>query len=312
MATVTLLLSDKRSGSTILQDELCKHSGISHVDYSPHTYFETHHWLKAAVMLERPGALYSGGKPYQGYGTRAGARAYMEEVLSKNVPDFAIPQDDRALIFDGWEALCHQFAKPVFFEKSPQFLAEWSSLHLLMEWMERTEFDVRIIGLVRNPLAVQYSAHELFFTDAEARQFGWLAIQRNLLALQGMVPASSFKLVRYEDIIADPVGELGALCSYLGVTPEPQIGASVHTSSKEKWRGNPNYTLQLDPAVAQIARQFGYSEAELTNPHKPDPKAIAAMRPSAKDRVRLKAVTLRDRLIRPAYLRLRAYRGKGK
>ncbi len=312
MATVTLLLSDKRSGSTILQDELCKHSGIAHVTHSPHTYFETHHWLKAAVMLDRPGALYSGGRPYQGYGTRANARAYMEEVISANVPGFAIPQDDHALIFDGWEALCRQFAKPVFFEKSPQFLAEWSSLHLLMDWMERTKFDVRIIGLVRNPLAVQYSAHELFSTDAETRQFGWLAIQRNLLALRAMVPAASFRLVRYEDIIADPVGQLGELCRYLGVEPEPQIGASVHTSSKEKWRANPDYTLQLDPAVVQIARQFGYSEAELANPHKPDPKAIAAMRPGVQDRLRRKLVSVRDRLIRPAYLRLRGYREKQK
>lgn len=312
MATVTVLLSDKRSGSTILQDELCKHSGIAHVDYSPHTYFETHHWLKAAVMLERPGHLFSGGRPYQGYGSRANARAYMEETIVKNVPDFPIPEEDRTLIFEGWEALCKQFANPVFFEKSPQFLAEWSSLQLLMEWMETTELDVRIIGLVRNPLAVQFSAQELFSTEAESRQFGWLAIQRNLLALRAMIPAENFRLVRYEDIIADPVEQLAELCTYLGVAPEPQIGASVHSSSKEKWRENPNYTLQLDPAVAQIAKAFGYSETELTNPHKPDPKAIAAMRPDLKKRVRNRLVSVRDRLIRPAYLRLKAVRGKEK
>ena len=140
MATVAILLSDKRSGSTILQDELCKHSGICHVEYSPHTYFETHHWLKAAVMMERPGALYSGGRPYQGYGTRQNARAYMVDTITQNVPEFVIPEDDRRLIFDGWEALCTRFAKPVFFEKSPQFLAEWSSLSLLMEWMEPVSY----------------------------------------------------------------------------------------------------------------------------------------------------------------------------
>lgn len=312
MATVTLLLSDKRSGSTILQDELCKHSGIAHVEYSPHTYFETHHWLKAAVMLDRPGHLFSAGRSYQGYGTPANARAYMEEMIVKNVPDFKVPEDNHALIFDGWEALCKRFANPVFFEKSPQFLAEWSSLHLLVDWMQKTEFDVRIIGLVRNPLAVQFSAHELFSTEAESRQFGWLAIQRNLLALQAMVPTNAFRLVRYEDIIADPVGQLGELCAYLGVAPEPHIGASVHSSSKEKWRENPNYTLQLDPAVAQIAKTFGYSDQELSNPHKPDPKAIAAMRPDVQKRLRNKMTVLRDRLIRPAYLRMKAARGKDK
>ena len=58
--TVVILLSDKRSGSTMLQDELCKHSDIQHVAYSPPTYFETHHWLKAAVLLGMPAKTYYG------------------------------------------------------------------------------------------------------------------------------------------------------------------------------------------------------------------------------------------------------------
>jgi len=37
--TVVILLSDKRSGSTMFQEELCKHPDVRHVDYTPHTYF---------------------------------------------------------------------------------------------------------------------------------------------------------------------------------------------------------------------------------------------------------------------------------
>jgi hypothetical protein len=62
MPTVIILLSDKRSGSTMFQNEICKHPDIQTVIYSPHTYLETHHWLKGAVLL--------GKSDYSGYGLK--------------------------------------------------------------------------------------------------------------------------------------------------------------------------------------------------------------------------------------------------
>ncbi|WP_282154044.1 sulfotransferase [Ruegeria atlantica] len=312
MPTAVILLSDKRSGSTMLQDELCKHSGISHVDYSPHTYFETHHWLKASVVLNRPDALYSGFKQYAGYGSHENARTYLIDTLKGNMPDYEPPASDKELIFGGWDALCKTFAQPVFFEKSPQILAEWCALSLLLEWIRHTDMDVKIIGLVRNPLAVQYSAHELFSTNAEMRQFGWLNIQRNLLSIQSMLPPEMFRLVRYEDIIANPKQGLPDLCDFIGVGYEDEIGASVHTSSKEKWRANENYTLQLDPSVRQIAKAFGYQDAELSNPHKPTAATIAAMQPDLKTRIKKRMIRVRDRVVRPVYLKLKASRAARK
>lgn len=312
MPTAVILLSDKRSGSTMLQDELCKHSGIRHVDYSPHTYFETHHWLKASVVLNRPDALYSNFQKYGGYGSRENARTYLIDTLKGNMPDYVFPESNEELIFGGWEALCKTFAQPVFFEKSPQILAEWCALSLLLEWLYRTDMDVKIIGLVRNPLAVQYSAHELFSSEAEKRQFGWLNIQRNLLSLKAMLPPEVFKLVRYEDVIAEPKQRLADICSFIGVDYEDQIGASVHSSSKEKWMANENYTLQLDPSVCQIARAFGYQDLELINPHRPTAEKIAAMRPDFKTRTKKRIVRLRDRVIRPVYLKLKAARAARK
>lgn len=312
MPTVVVLLSDKRSGSTMLQDELCKHSGIRHVDYSPHTYFETHHWLKSSVVLKRPNALYSGFKQYAGYGSRENARTYLIDTLQGNMPEYEPPKNDEDLVFGGWEALCKSFAQPVFFEKSPQILAEWCALSLLLEWINRTDMDVKIIGLVRNPLAVQYSAHEAFSTEAEQRQFGWLNIQRNLLSIQSMLPADMFKLVRYEDIIANPQQSFSSLCDFIGVGYEKEMGAAVHTSSKEKWMANENYTLQLDPSVKQITKAFGYQDQELINPHKPTAAAIAAMRPSFKTRNRNRFIRLRDRVVRPVYLKFKAARADKK
>jgi hypothetical protein len=309
MAKVVLLLSDKRSGSTMLQEELCKHSAIAHVDYSPHTYFETHHWVKAAVILQRPDELFSSGRRY---GSRANAREYMVDTLVRNIPGYEPPADDERLVFEGWEALCRHFARPVFFEKSPQTLAEWAALSLLLDWIGRTDMEVRVIGLVRNPLAVQYSARELFATRAETRQYGWLAIQRNLLAFQSMLPAGTMRTVRYEDIIADPVEQLGALSDFIGVEREPAVGRSVHAQSREKWRSDENYTLQLDGAVRQIARHLGYPESELANPNEPTPEKLAAMRPGLKQQVRTWLSRWNHRLVRPGYLRLKAAMSTGR
>ena len=74
MATVVFLLSDKRSGSTFLENALVAHPQIQHVDYTPHTYNETHYWLKAAQLLRMPERLFSGQRYSRSYGSIAQIR----------------------------------------------------------------------------------------------------------------------------------------------------------------------------------------------------------------------------------------------
>ena len=100
MKTVVILLSDKRSGSTMFQDALCAHPKVQTVEYSPHTYLETHHWLKAAVLLSVHHSLFSNGITYKNYGSRKNARIYLENELKGNLPDYEIPKDDKQLVFE--------------------------------------------------------------------------------------------------------------------------------------------------------------------------------------------------------------------
>jgi len=269
--TVVILLSDKRSGSTMFQRELCKHPDIQTVAYSPHTYLETHHWLKGAVLLGVAPAAFAGGMVYPGYCSSENARAYLIDCIKRNVPEFQIPKDDRALVFDGWDALCDKFAQPVFFEKSPQLLAQWAGLSLLLEWIQQTRFKVKIIGLIRNPLSVQYSAFQLFHTDPAQRQYGWLEAQKNMLAFRSLLPPGDFFHVRYEAIIEQPNATFAAVCEFIGVAKFPEIGASVHSESLTKWKDDPYFTLRLDRTIKQIASAFGYREEDLENPIKPEP-----------------------------------------
>ena len=300
--TVVILLSDKRSGSTMFQRELCKHPHIQPVAYSPHTYLETHHWLKAALLLGLPPTTFAGGKVYPGYGSAQNARIYLIDCLRRNLPEFQIPQDDRTLVFTGWEALCDKFAQPAFFEKSPQLLVHWAALSLLLEWIKRTKFKVKIIGLTRNPLSVQYSAFQLFHTDPTKRQYSWLKAQKNMLAFQSLLPPDDFLHINYEAIIEQPKAEFAAVCEFIGVEKLPEIGANVHSESLTRWKDDPYFTLRLDPMVKQLALGFGYHEEELENPIKPEIPLSYRFKKWLEKVSKLTRAHLKDRFTKPVLL----------
>lgn len=302
--TVVILLSDKRSGSTIFQTELLGHPAVNGLAYSSHTYLESHHWLKAAVMTDQPPVMFAGGRTYPGYGGKRNARTYMIDTLCGNLPEFRPPALDRGLIFQGWEALCQHHAQPVFFEKSPQVLANWAALSMLLEWMEQTSFEVKLIGLVRNPLAVQHSSKLLFGTPPEGRQFGWAELHRNLLALRSMVSEEQLMIVRHEDILSNPVHSFADICRFVGIDPVSEMGQKISGRTQDRWRSDSEFNLKLSPATVQIARSLGYKDNELINPNATASKSSTPLfkLPS----FRQTKNRLRDRAIKPFLMRRRS------
>ena len=306
MKTVVILLSDKRSGSTMFQDALCTHPKVQTVEYSPHTYLETHHWLKAAVLLNIHPSRLSNGKTYKNYGSRKNARIYLESELKGNLPDYEIPKDDKQLVFEGWEALCDQFAQPIFFEKSPQHLANWAALSLLLEWAQQTKkYKVKIIGLVRNPLAVQYSAFKLFRTLPNQRQYGWLHMHKNLLAFKNLLHEDQFQLIRYEDIVDDSETTLTAICNFIGIEYDATMAHKIHGNSKTKWNDDPYFTLTLDSAVTQMANTFGYVASALKNDNTKQPSAWELFVWNCNTMLLKGKNRLINRFIRPILLKLK-------
>ena len=293
-ATVVILLSDKRSGSTIFQKELCRHPLVNHVDYSPHRHYETHHWLKAAVITKYVN--------HKGYGSIKNAKQYIIDCIRKNVPDFIIPK--QGLIIDGWEALCKRFANPIFFEKSPQSLAHWGALLLLLRWIKQTEYNVKIIGLVRNPMAVMYSAYKLFFTEPEKRQFTWAKSYRNLLSFKEMLDSNQSYLVRYEDLAKDPKKTFKEACDFIGIKYNKEMGKNFHSNSLNKWANDPNFTLQLHPIVAQMAEHFGYDKEDIYNPPK-QKRRFSRVKHKLKGTIKLTRARIADRIIKPKLLKLK-------
>ncbi len=268
--TIVFILSDKRSGSTFLERELARHPLIQHVAYTPHTYNETHYWVKAARLLGRAEQMFSGGKYPGSYGNVEQTRKSLIATIRGNVADFVVPENDKELVFNGWEALCHAYAKSVFIEKSPHHIHNWAALELMLEWMDQADLQVRFVGLIRNPMSVMYSAFQLFGTDPALRQFGWMRATQNLLLLERLLGEEAFRWVRYEDLVEQPELEFPRLCEFIGVDFMQEMGISAHTKSKRLWEGDPAFHLQLDPAVKRVATGFGYSEDDLYNPEKPE------------------------------------------
>lgn len=269
MATVVILLSDKRSGSTMFEREICKHQKVQKVDYTPHTYNETHYWLKSACVLKTPEKLFDGDSRYKGYGSVSDARKSLIDGIKGNVPDFIVPEDDEALVFEGWDALCEKYATPVFFEKSPQHPHHWAALDLMLKWADMTDHRVLFLGLVRNPMAVLYSAQQLFNTDPEVRQFSWANSTRNILFFKNLVRDDQFKLVRYEDLIEKPAEEFKAICQFIGIDFNQSMGANAHKNSKNKWLDDQMFSLQLHESVGRLAKYLGYEDTDLNNSDKP-------------------------------------------
>jgi len=287
----------------MFQKELCKHSDISHVTYSPHTYFETHHWLKAACMLDVSKQEFYGHRPHQGYGSKMAARQYMVDCIRGNVPGFHVPNNDPDLVFLGWEALCERFANPVFFEKTPHYIGHWACLNLILRWMEITKYQVKIIGLVRNPMSVLYSAYNLFHTYPEGRQFAWANTSRNLITFKELIKPEQFHLIRYEDLIEQPRQTFQAVCTFLGLEHDDGMGAEVHNRSANKWRKDPAFGFQLHESVARLAKHFGYSKEELSNPDKAEARQEESVSWRVRKFYRLKKAMVVDRIIKPVLLK---------
>ncbi len=223
----------------------------------------------------------------------------MIDCIRGNVPDFVVPDDDEALIYDGWEALCRKFAQPVFFEKSPQYPHHWGALSLLLKWAETTEYEVRFIGLIRNPMAVMYSAQELFYTNPSERQFGWASCYRNILTMRDMVGKEYFHLVRYEDLITRPKQIFGEIFNFIGLDRCDTIGDKVYARSIDKWREDTTFTLQLHTSVVQVAKHFGYEEHDLYNPPKPGLTSSEKSLRYVKGTLKLAKARLLARLVKP-------------
>lgn len=253
-ATSVFILSDKSSGSSILQDELLKHGSVNGLRKTPHQEGETIYWNKAAALLGLPQERMIDSRVLpMDAGT---ARRALEQLCVDNLAGYTPPNDDRELVFGGWRALAlaHQ---PVFLEKSPHHIHFQSALDLIIE-ADRSNPDIafRYLGLVRDPMDTLYSMWRRWAVPPDTRQHEWVRAYRNLLAFREGV-ANRFLLIRYEDLVTDPT-VIRKVCDFIGVEWQAEIGASLVAGSIGAWRRDKTYGFQPSESVLELASEFGY------------------------------------------------------
>jgi hypothetical protein len=253
-ATSVLILSDKSSGSSVLQDELLKHGSVQGLQKTPHQEGETLFWNKAAALLGLPQVRMIDSRVLP-MDART-ARKALEQLCVDNLASFTPPDDDRELVFGGWRALVLEH-QPVFLEKSPHHIHYQSALDLILEAdSSNLDIEFRYLGLVRDPMDTLYSMWRRWAIPPDTRQHEWVRAYRNLLALKERV-ADKVLLIRYEDLVSDP-SVIQTVCRFIGVDWQPEIGASLVTGSIGAWRRDKTYGFRPSQAVLDLASEFGY------------------------------------------------------
>ena len=255
-----IVLSEKSSGSSAFQELLSSLVTIRHVDTTRHGENETLFWTKAASILGMPQRRMVDSEvpiaPDQ-------ARRDLRALLVNNVPDARIPINDNDLIFDGWKALCSRYS-PLFLEKSPHHLCQWSALQLILRCMEKLDStDFLLIGLIRNPMDTIYSQYKRWRSRPEAVEKQWRVAYTNLIELKSRLN-DQLVIIRYEDITLS-LETLQPVLDFCGVPQHMLDKEFFHRHSIQKWRNDNRFGFALAAETVELAQSFGYSLSDLSN-----------------------------------------------
>ena len=254
------LISQPRSGSTLLQKILAGHSSI-------HTVSEP--WIALHPLL----ALRQRGVSH--YHSHALAREATLDFLSY-VPGGEDTYFDsvRLMLSHLYEAALAPSGKSLFLDKTPRY-------YFILPELRRVFPDARFIFLIRNPLATFASileswVKEPLFASRYAFRTDLLhdiftAPAQLIAAMEAPSPNDAF--VSYEALVQAPALHIERLCNWLGVSYEPRMidyGAhdiphwsfgdqnTVYTEHRpitgrtERWR----QTLRPDTAWNELACSY--------------------------------------------------------
>jgi hypothetical protein len=254
-----IILSERSSGSSALQNFLVKFTKAQHVKNTIHYEFETLYWTKAASILGKPQInMVDSRVPFK----YEQAKSDIIQLLQENLNVFDVPDTDKELILNGWRALCQQFS-PVFLEKSPHHLCEWSALELMIDsFIEMEDIDYLIVGLVRNPLDTIYSQFRRWYSIPEKIEKQWIIAYQNLLNLKKRIP-HKLVIVRYEDLTTS-IKPLSSILDFCGVNDQIEENF-FYSHSINKWKDDRLFGFSLSSECINLAKKFGYHKSELMN-----------------------------------------------
>lgn len=261
-----ILLSEKSSGSSAVQQFLAKYAEIKHISKTRHYQYETLYWTKAASVLELPQLnMIDSEVPI----SKNKAIADLNDLFTDNISTEAPVNWNKDSILEGWRSICKEFA-PIFFEKSPHHLFQKSSLDLISEAItELNDIDFIIIGLIRNPMDTIYSQYLRWKSNPEKIESQWRIAYQNLLAFKAKWKEKVF-ITRYEDIVQseESLYPILAFCLNKDISEIEIESDYLHSNSVQKWKSDKIFGHLLSKETKDLAKNFGYKDNELQNePH---------------------------------------------
>ena len=259
-----VILSAKCSGSTALHRALERSPAIRSGVVTEHEELETLYWTKAASILGRPqDPMVESVVPYP---ADVAHRSLDRFLVANGVTGLTDRPDEDELI-ERWIEL-RRLHEPCFVEKSPHHLRQVAALELLAEAIRRDEgCRYLVIGVIRNPLDVVYSAWRRFRYRPEEYQWEWKATYENI-EVASRLYGDDFVSLRYEDLVTIRTGlfrRVAALVDVPWSTWSDDRGG-LHGGSLRRWATDPAFGFSLHPDVVAAARSFGYGDDELRTP----------------------------------------------
>ncbi len=256
-----ILLSTKSAGSSAFQMYLHHNFGFKFLPFSQHQENETLFWTKAASVLGYPqDPMYRSVVPY----AADEAKKKLQELAGNNKIDDSIQWNESGIL-KLYQSFAIKFG-PLFFEKSPHHLFNWSNLELIIKAVDMLKENVEcsIVGLVRNPLDTIYSAWSRWKYDPYKFEIEWRTSYNNLIKLKQNYP-ELISILRYEDISLNNklIDKLNILH---GINKNNETSSfAIHNNSMAKWRNNKKFGFQISAVTIELAKTLGYTQNDLIN-----------------------------------------------
>ena len=232
-----LIVGTARSGTTLVQRLACSLEGVR---VPPETHFRA--FTKALLQRE--------SFPLDEPRLRAALVAFSERKVSEGleIDVDAIVADLGGTCPDPWRlfaAIVRDLAGPaaVVGEKTPEHLRWWKP-------MTRHFPSLRLLAIVREPRAVVASNLQVPFGPRSHYLLAerWRTDQRQLRQARAGLPPERCRVVRYEDLVAEPARYRAEIGDFLGVDPSRE--APVDTSNMrmewEWWKERADAPITTD------------------------------------------------------------------
>ncbi|HVG11011.1 MAG TPA: amino acid adenylation domain-containing protein, partial [Thermoanaerobaculia bacterium] len=215
------VLSPPRSGSTLLRAMLAGHPKL----FAPPE-------LELMTFGDMAGrrAAFSGRESFWLEGLKRAVMGVRQcgpdeaaEILAA-CEDEALPTQELYRRLQGW------LADRLLVDKTPSYALDPA----LLARIEETFEEPRYLHLVRHPYGMIRSFEEarleqVFFryrhpfSRRELAELVWTLSHDNVARFLAGVPPGRHRLVRFEDLVRDPAGELAAICGFLGLDYHPDM-----------------------------------------------------------------------------------------